>query len=304
MSFASAVKYVMEGFLSSRKRRVNLETELTEFHEYHKMRGTDKFDLLPSDEFQDLSDYLEFLRDDCRIAAFGAEINGGAQFQRLKLEVEIYFRFAEVCGAIEARDVIQARGISVGQVTWADAVTKLLAKEGHAMTQRKINYVGERIRWFFETQKEVILEFMDEVCGAPDEHMYSRLFPQRAQLIRENHMMRELIWKAYDDVLERQLESFVLLFANTLQSTFANPMAMLKASSIGSISRAAFENVCQPSLEDTKARIPTEIEAREQIHRHLKDLLDKIPTDAGQIEEAVEKCQVNNLTMNDFKISS
>ena len=50
----------MEGFLSSTKRRVNLETELREFHQYHEQMGTDTFDLLPSEEFLCLDDSPKF----------------------------------------------------------------------------------------------------------------------------------------------------------------------------------------------------------------------------------------------------
>ena len=42
-----------------------------------------------------------------QIGAFDVEVNGGAQFRRLMMEVEIFLRFSEIAVEIKKRDVIQ-----------------------------------------------------------------------------------------------------------------------------------------------------------------------------------------------------
>merc|ERR1719247_3339586 len=49
-SFATALSHVMEGVLNLSQGRMTLEKELQEFHGFHEMRGTDNFDMLPSED--------------------------------------------------------------------------------------------------------------------------------------------------------------------------------------------------------------------------------------------------------------
>ncbi|KAF4702509.1 Dynamin- protein [Perkinsus olseni] len=49
--------------------------------------------------------------------------------------------------------------------------------------------------------------------------------------------------------------------------------------------------MCLPSFDDTKARIPIEIEWRSRMERKLRKRLNSIPTDPLMIDEAVEKIQ-------------
>merc|ERR1719158_2574568 len=132
---------------------MNLEEELKEFHSYHQALCSSDFSMLPSEDFAGLADYIDYLRNDIQIATFDVEVNGGAQFRRLMTEVEIFLRFSEIAVETKKRDVIQARGVSMSSLTWRDVVAKLLGNEGHVPLQRRVQYVGERIRWFFEQQK-------------------------------------------------------------------------------------------------------------------------------------------------------
>merc|ERR1712014_558446 len=113
--------------------------------------------MLPSDDFSSLDDYIEYLRNDIQVATFDVEVNGGAQFRRLMTEVEIFLRFSEIATETKKRDVIQARGVSMSSLTWRDVVVKLLSNEAHLPLQRRVLYVGERIKWFFENQKAAVL---------------------------------------------------------------------------------------------------------------------------------------------------
>ncbi|CAE7541202.1 dlpC [Symbiodinium sp. CCMP2592] len=146
ISFATALTHVMEGVLDLQPV-MNLDEELRAFHTYHQTLGSAHFSMLPSEDFCSLNDYIDYLRNEIQIGAFDVEVNGGAQFRRLMMEVEIFLRFSEIAVEIKKRDVIQARGVSMSSLTWRDVVVKLLSHEAHLPLQRRVAYVGERIKW-------------------------------------------------------------------------------------------------------------------------------------------------------------
>ena len=231
------------------------------FHQYHKTLGSDNFSMLPSEDFCSLQDYIDYLRNEIQIGAFDVEVNGGAQFRRLMMEVEIFLRFSEIAVEIKKRDVIQARGVSMSSLTWRDVVVKLLSHEAHLPLQRRVAYVGERIKWFFEIQKEAVLEFMEKLEGSPTSNLFSPLYPKHAKLIKQNAMIKHAVWQTYDQACKRQLRQFVELFENMLTSTFSNPWVFLKgATQIPGIS-GDFDNAYLPSFDDTKNRILEKLKA-------------------------------------------
>merc|ERR1719329_1587284 len=218
----------MEGVLRLKEGRQTLDSELKEFHAHHESMGCNDFDLMPSEDFAKLPDYVDYLRNEIQVGAFDVEINGGAQFRRLMTEVEIFLRFSEISSETQKRDVIQARGVSMSSLTWRDVVVKLLSNEAHLPLQRRVSYVGERIRWFFERQKEAVLEFMDILEGTPSATMFSPLYPKHVKLIKQNEMIKHLVFQTYDNACKRQLQQFNDLFDNMLSSTFSNPWVFLK----------------------------------------------------------------------------
>jgi GTP-binding protein EngB required for normal cell division len=320
-SFSHALNYVLSGQVQSQVNRMTLEDELLSFENFIAIHGDDSFDILPTPDFQDLPDYINYLREEARIPAFDIPLNGGAQYTRLKHECEVYFRFSEICVEVSKRDVLQARGISIGQVSWQDVVLKLLANEGQPQVKRKVNYVARRIEWFFTQQKDNIIEFMDTIKGSADEHLYSQLFTQRVQLIKENEMARTLLFNRYDKFLTNQRALFTELFFNTLQSTFQYPWALIKASSWsmeeldnhvkpgeeedeGEAPASPTSSVdpfadfaTLPSFEDTVARIPLEMSHRATIEGLLQSLVNEIPIDSDHVEIAVEKVQALMITV-------
>merc|ERR1719276_275211 len=255
-SFATALTHVMEGVLRLSDGRMTLEAELRAFHAHHQSAGSSHFNLLPSEDFASLDDYVDYLRNDIQVGAFDVEINGGAQFRRLMTEVEIFLRFSEISVETKKRDVIQARGVSMSSLTWRDVVVKLLSSEAHLPLQKRVSYVGERIRWFFERQKEVVVEFMDILEGTPNARMYSPLFPKHVKLLKQNDMIKHLIFQTYDAACKRQLSQFNELFDNMLTSTFSNPWVFLKCTTVGSANREDMGDAMLPSFDDTKERVP------------------------------------------------
>lgn len=294
-SFGSALTHVMEGILGLKTGAITLEQELLEFHEYHKGIGSNHFCLLPSEEFDGLADYIEYLKSDIQVGACDVLINGGAQYRRLMMEVEIFIRFSEIAAEISKQDVIQARGVSMGSLTWRDVVVKLLSKEAHHPLRRRVMYIGERIKWFFRRQKEPVLEFMDNLERGPARNMYSPLYPKHAKLIKQNDMIKQLVFETYDRAIDRQLKLFVDLFDNVLSSTFSNPWVFLKgvpSSALGKPEDVDMEDGgTLASFEETKSRIPKEIELRSNMDTALSTSLSSIPTEPHQVDEAVEKVQ-------------
>lgn len=286
VAFAGALAHVMEGIPSLKKGRVTLDTELRAFHDHHRQIGSDHFVMLPSEDFCGLDDYIEYLTSEIQLGAADQEVNGGAQFRRVMAEVEIFLRFSEIAVETKKRDVIQARGVSMSSLTWRDVVVKLLSSEAHLPLQRRVRYVGERIRWFFVIQKEAVLDFMDSLEGNPTANMYNPMFPRLVKLIKQNEMIKHLVYQTYDQACDRQLRQFVELFENMLTSTFANPWVFLKGTTYGD------QDAALPSIEDTKERIPKEIQSRSGIESTLSKWLLDIPTEAHQIDEAVDKVQM------------
>jgi len=161
-------------------------------------------------------------------------------------EVEIFLRFSEIAVETKKRDVIQARGVSMSSLTWRDVVVKLLGNEAHLPLQHRVQYVGERLKWFFEIQKEVVIDFMLSIEGTPAAMMLSPLLPKHGKLIKQNSMIKHLIFTAYDEAVDRQLKQFIHLFSNMLTSTFSNPWVYLKKST-ASLDATQPDDVVLPS---------------------------------------------------------
>merc|ERR1719473_1103513 len=276
-SFGHALNHVMEGFVRSDSGRMSMEEELREFHRSQEIAGSDHLIMLPSEDFSGLDDYIEYLRNDIKVPAFDVKVNGGAQFRRLMFEVEVFLRFSEICLGTKKKDVLQARGVSMSSLTWRDVVVKLLSHEGHIPLQRRVLYVGERIKWFFERQKEAVIEFMDSLEGTPSANMFSPLYPKHVKLIKQNEMIKHLVFQTYDDACRRQLAMFTDLFDNMLTSTFSNPWVFLKGATPNPDGEEDIADAVLPSFDDTKMRIPQEIKSRSGIEAVLAKWLQDIP---------------------------
>jgi len=178
----------------------------------------------------------------------------------------------------------------MSSVTWREVVVKLLNHNAHLPLQRRIQYVGERVKWFFLQQKEAIVQFMKGLKGSPDEKLFSVNFTRHAQFIEDNQTIKKLVFDTYDAVVDRQLKMFVELFTSTLHATFANPWVFLKktTASIGDDE----EDIQLPDLEATKERVPEELASRNSMDKLVTRWLYEIPTEPQKIEEAVDLVQL------------
>merc|ERR1712203_464213 len=135
---------------------------------------------------------------------------------------------------------------------------------------------------------------MLSIEGTPAAMMLSPLLPKHGKLIKQNSMIKHLIFTAYDEAVDRQLKQFIHLFSNMLTSTFSNPWVNLKK---GTLDHAADE---EDDSVGTKMRIPEEIESRSGMDRILNGWLMQIPEDPVHIDEAVDKVQMLVLKMYSY----
>merc|ERR1712226_869870 len=97
--------------------------------------------------------------------------------------------------------------------------------------------------------------------------------------------MRFMVFDTYDRACDRQCASFLELFENMLTSTFSNPWVFLKGATAG----GAVEG--EGSIANPKDRIPGEIQSRSGVETLLNKWLQDIPTEAHEIDTAVDKVQ-------------
>merc|ERR1719203_1171182 len=135
--------------------------------------------------------------------------------------------------------------------------------------------------------------------------MYSPLYPKHAKLLKQNEMIKHLVFQTYNKACERQLLQFLELFENMLTSTFSNPWVFLKGASttLGAAEGEDMQEAVLPSFDDTKERIPKEIENRAGTELMLSKWLTDIPTNSQQIDEAVDKVQMLVLRTYGFILS-
>jgi len=133
---------------------------------------------------------------------------------------------------------------------------------------------------------------MKSLKGSHDEKIYSVLYSKHAKMIEENATIRKLVFDTYDGVVARQLKQFVDLFRSTLHATFSNPWVFLKKTSARLDDDEYASECLLPSLDDTKARIPQEIQGRTGIERTVTKWLYDIPTEPHRIDEAVDQVQL------------
>ncbi|CAD7949599.1 unnamed protein product [Amoebophrya sp. A25] len=291
-TYARALCDIMHGSLHSHVGRTTLADELMDFEHYSKIKGLtpDRYDVVPSEDFRDLNEYIDYLGGTGRCPGFSSEINGGAQFLRLLYEIEVYFRFLDIQHNVTEREIIQSRGVGTTEVAWIDSIVKLIRLHGPTKTRRAVDYVSERLKWFFTTQKESILQFMLEVRGTCDSHLYSRLLYEKALLMKENQTIKKLIFDRFDSVVERHQQVFHSLVNRTIDSMLQKPSALLKGSSMPSISRnEELDTLLLPTKSDTIQRIHREFSDRGKLDMYLKRLIASIPDNNLAGSDVVEK---------------
>jgi len=121
--------------------------------------------------------------------------------------------------------------------------------------------------------------------------LFSALLPQAYVILTENKLVNQHVFETYDKACDRQTKLFIDLFDNTLASTFANPWVFLKRASTN-FENETFDDVCMPSFEETKERIPEEIDQRGGIEQLLNQMIALIPHEASMVDEAVDRAQM------------
>eukprot|EP00929_Paragymnodinium_shiwhaense_P001546 TRINITY_DN101784_c0_g1_i1.p1 TRINITY_DN101784_c0_g1~~TRINITY_DN101784_c0_g1_i1.p1 ORF type:complete len:733 (+),score=198.96 TRINITY_DN101784_c0_g1_i1:96-2294(+) len=294
ITFAQSFNYLMEGALSSSTNRTTMADELRKFHAW-----CDATDALKPDErlpqgFATLDDYLKYLEEPVRLQGMGVELNGGAQFRRLIFEVEVFTRFAGLADEINRHDIIQARGSGLGGSTtdWKGVVEQLTMKTAPKHMVAKTKYVGERLKWFFIEQKEATVQFMLQLKGSPEEHMFSRRMYKQGEVIERNNVMKACIFEAYDKACAKHKAHFMKLWDDFMHSMFQAPLMLLKSCSMPPIrSDESYVDEVAPTFDTTKQRIEDERRERGSMSQKLQELLAKIPNDDSMASQAATMIQ-------------
>eukprot|EP00929_Paragymnodinium_shiwhaense_P102323 TRINITY_DN6553_c0_g1_i1.p1 TRINITY_DN6553_c0_g1~~TRINITY_DN6553_c0_g1_i1.p1 ORF type:complete len:761 (-),score=199.31 TRINITY_DN6553_c0_g1_i1:538-2820(-) len=286
-SFATALAHVMEGVLGVQKG-LTLEQELRDFHA-SLAKGGEKsaFEVSPSKSHPTLDEYLGYLRQDAKIPGVDSEVNGGAHFRRLLMEIETYLRFAEVDNLPTKRDILQARGSMMGSVTWRDAILKLFQTAAEPSLLRHVDYVTARLKWFFDRQKVFVVDFMASLEGKPTAMLYSPLYPKHARLMKQNETLRALVFTAYDSACGRQLEHFKEMFGNLLGCIMNNPWVFLRVPIGDAAADAPAKTAVVPSFEEIKGSVPGRVQGRLNQDAELCRWMESIPTESQRSEEAM-----------------
>jgi len=291
VTFAQSFNYLMEGALSSEHNRMTMEQELRAFHKHCDSTGCLTQDMRTVEKFGSLDVYINYLRDRAKLPGMDVELNGGAQFRRLMIEVEVFVRFAGLSVGFEAGDVIQARGTST---SWEDIILKLLHIHAPASMSLKTRYVGERLKWFFSQQKEATVSFMASIKGSPEEHMFSKLIPKQGEFIQNSEIMKGQIFKAFDDACSRNNEKFENMWKDYMDAMFQSPLKLLKSCtmpSVGDVAKFADEEGLAPTFDSTKERIETEVSQRSGVANSLSQKIRRIPADDSAAMEARDMIQ-------------
>merc|ERR1712003_570303 len=120
---------------------------------------------------------------------------------------------------------------------------------------------------------------MSGLDGTPLGNTYSPLYPRHSKLIKQNDIIKYMVFSTYDSVCQRQLDQFLELFESMLTSTFSNPWVFLKGATKDKDESDDLEDAVLPSFDDTKERIPKEIDTRCSVETIISAWLHEIPTD-------------------------
>jgi hypothetical protein len=236
----------------------------------------------------DLKSYITYLKEKVKLPGMHLQLNGGAQFRRLMIEVEVFVRFSSSGSGDDARtkkdDILQAGGLSGNP---EQVIKQTLNQQLHKKMEKVTLYVAERLQWFFLQQKEATLDFMATIKGSPEEHMFSKLLSKKAENIQNNGMMKDAIFSAFDACVESNRIQFKKMWIDYLHTMFEAPISLMKGGTMPKASEIMYDTDAHgaggsgflgdsgmaPTFEGEhgmKARIKKDMERREMTKRHME----------------------------------
>jgi len=289
--FAQSFNFLMEGALSAKEENLkSMDDELKAFHEHIKKNNIMKESEALATQFPDVESYITYLRETVKLPGMDTKLNGGAQFKRLMYEVEVFTRFAGLEQKFQRKDVIQARGTGLSEVTWHSVIVELMRHNAPTKMTEKTKYVGERIKWFFMEQKDYVLEFMLAIKNSPEEHLYSSRLYNQAKVIERNDAMKRCIYNTFDATCRRHREAFMQMWTDWMYSMFTSPLKLVKANSMPRID-PSYETEIAPTFASTKKRIQEERTKRDSVQAQINEEINHIPTDDRSAEDALPMIQ-------------
>lgn len=301
VTFARGFSFFMEGHVSSRaETRQTLAKELEHYHNSTKLTREDttlKF------FNNDSNKYIEYLVSDtaCKHMAglCNQKMNGGAQFRRLMGEIQVFVRFAGLGEKITQDEISAAMGVGhYGDTSLQAGITKVLGnrlkkQNNPDSVESKTEYVSDRLKTFFISQKEATIEFMLSLGdqNSVDGYMFSKLIPEKAQLIKNNAVMKKRIFDKFDNFVIDRARKFESHWKDYLKSMSSSPFSLLQAQTT-SIAKTADELIASfqptPAFNEVKARVVQQMTGRGTKEGAKRKELDDVLTEGGGKKDIVD----------------
>eukprot|EP00930_Biecheleria_cincta_P055625 TRINITY_DN41930_c0_g1_i1.p1 TRINITY_DN41930_c0_g1~~TRINITY_DN41930_c0_g1_i1.p1 ORF type:complete len:914 (-),score=247.43 TRINITY_DN41930_c0_g1_i1:57-2798(-) len=244
LSFGRALQEVIGGTPGCNAGALTLEEELVEFG-YAAAKGqcgTGHETLTGKDAaagaadlfagFDGVEGYAAYLRDHVKISGAEVPLNGGAAWQRLLAEVEVAMRLAhppkeELANITQA--AMSAGGTGVhGHQRWEDVASKLMLSAAFEPLLRRVRYVAARVIWLLRHQKHAVSEWMSILSDGPGARIYSPLFSQHLNVLRNSPIVKDLVFGAYDNAVAVVGAQILKNLSGTLTAACINPEIMLR----------------------------------------------------------------------------
>eukprot|EP00933_Yihiella_yeosuensis_P037033 TRINITY_DN30873_c0_g1_i1.p1 TRINITY_DN30873_c0_g1~~TRINITY_DN30873_c0_g1_i1.p1 ORF type:complete len:865 (+),score=214.80 TRINITY_DN30873_c0_g1_i1:68-2662(+) len=243
LSFGRALQEVISGAPGCRAGSLTLEEELIEFASAAAKGFCGTGGALSSSDaaaaaadlfaqFEGVEGYAAYLRNEIKIPGADVSLNGGAAWQRLLAEVEVSMRLAHPPPE-ELKDImnaaVRAGGTGVhGHTRWEDVAAKLMLGIAFDPLLRRIRYIAARIVWVLKHQKAAVSEWMSSMSEGPAARIYSPMYGQHLNVLRQSPIVRDLVFGAYDDAVAIIGQGVLKNLAGTLTAACINPGIMLR----------------------------------------------------------------------------
>jgi hypothetical protein len=268
LSFGRGFQHVVGGTPGCPAGSLTLEAELVEFAAATEKGDVSFGSVLHGKKVQDavqlmwkgfhggVRGYSKYLEEEVGATGADMELNGGAAWQRLLVELEVAIRLAhpspdEIAALSDA--AMQAGGTtSHGPQRWDDVASKLLMSIAFEPLFNRIRYMAARVAWFLRQQKAAVAEWMATTADSGSHSLHSPLFTQHLQMLRSSPLTRDLVFAAFDKAADRAAMRLLENLESTLTAGCLNPSSVLRPRTRPSVSTES--ETAQPQTEDPKAR--------------------------------------------------
>jgi len=269
LSFGRALQNVVGGTPGCHAGALTLEAELVEFAAAMEKGDMSFGEVLNGKKVQvavqemwkgfqgGVRGYSKYLDEDVRATGADMELNGGAAWQRLLVEIEVAMRLSHPSPdeiAALAESAMQAGGTtSHGPQRWDDVASKLLMSIAFEPLFNRIQYVAARVAWVLRQQKAAVAEWMATLADGAGHSLHSPLFAQHLHLLRSSPLTRDLVFAAFDKAADTAAARLLENLESTLTAGCLNPGSVLRPRTSPSVSNES--QATQPQEDPRAGRV-------------------------------------------------